>query len=739
MIESITISNVATYGSTPQSLGGLSRFTFVFGSNATGKTTISRVIADEDNFPTCTVTWQRGTKLQPMVYNLDFIEKNFHQSERLKGVFTLGEKHEDILREIADVKTEVDQLTRTIENLKHTLQGNDDEGGKKGELANLESDFKDKCWKQKQKHDVFLMGAFEGYRGSAERFKSKIIHEWSSNSATLVPLEDLNKKAETVFGPTPVSEQPVPSVRTEKLVTYEFDPILRKRVIGKDDVDIAALIKKLGNSDWVREGRKFYEVSKKLCPFCQQITTEAFAKSLNEYFDDTFEMESKAIETLSTNYNTESSRIQQQITEIISAPSKFLNTKKLNAEKKLFDSLITINIQRLAGKKREPSQSVELESLRNVSNEIKTLVNETNALIAEHNRMVENLSQEKITLTAQVWKYLLEEELKDDLIQYISLQEDLDKAIAAIEKQIEETENKKKIKEARIQELERQTTSIKPTIDGINALLSSFGFNSFFLAKAEDDVSYKLIRSDGSDAMATLSEGERSFVTFLYFYHLLKGSDSESGITTDRVVVFDDPVSSLDCDILFIVGSLIKGLFDEVRAESGHIKQVFVFTHNVYFHKEVTFNPRRQDVAMTEETFWIVRKSGPLTELEKFQSNPIKTSYDLLWSEVRRNDRSNVSIQNTLRRIIENYFKILGGFDMDQICGKFPGKEKMICRSLCSWMHAGSHYAFDDLYVSIDDTMVDTYLKVFKGIFEKTGHIAHYDMMMGYPSDGKIL
>jgi len=674
-----------------------------------------------------------------MVYNLDFIEKNFHQSERLKGVFTLGEKHEDILREIADVKTEVDQLTRTIENLKHTLQGNDDEGGKKGELANLESDFKDKCWKQKQKHDVFLMGAFEGYRGSAERFKSKIIHEWSSNSATLVPLEDLNKKAETVFGPTPVSEQPVPSVRTEKLVTYEFDPILRKRVIGKDDVDIAALIKKLGNSDWVREGRKFYEVSKKLCPFCQQITTEAFAKSLNEYFDDTFEMESKAIETLSTNYNTESSRIQQQITEIISAPSKFLNTKKLNAEKKLFDSLITINIQRLAGKKREPSQSVELESLRNVSNEIKTLVNETNALIAEHNRMVENLSQEKITLTAQVWKYLLEEELKDDLIQYISLQEDLDKAIAAIEKQIEETENKKKIKEARIQELERQTTSIKPTIDGINALLSSFGFNSFFLAKAEDDVSYKLIRSDGSDAMATLSEGERSFVTFLYFYHLLKGSDSESGITTDRVVVFDDPVSSLDCDILFIVGSLIKGLFDEVRAESGHIKQVFVFTHNVYFHKEVTFNPRRQDVAMTEETFWIVRKSGPLTELEKFQSNPIKTSYDLLWSEVRRNDRSNVSIQNTLRRIIENYFKILGGFDMDQICGKFPGKEKMICRSLCSWMHAGSHYAFDDLYVSIDDTMVDTYLKVFKGIFEKTGHIAHYDMMMGYPSDGKIL
>jgi len=51
------------------------------------------VIADEDNFPTCKVTWQRGTRLQPMVYNLDFIDKNFHQSAQMKGVFTLGEKH----------------------------------------------------------------------------------------------------------------------------------------------------------------------------------------------------------------------------------------------------------------------------------------------------------------------------------------------------------------------------------------------------------------------------------------------------------------------------------------------------------------------------------------------------------------------------------------------------------------------------------------------------------------------
>ena len=45
MIESIHIANIATYGSTPEVLGDLSRFDFLFRSNASGKTTISKVIA----------------------------------------------------------------------------------------------------------------------------------------------------------------------------------------------------------------------------------------------------------------------------------------------------------------------------------------------------------------------------------------------------------------------------------------------------------------------------------------------------------------------------------------------------------------------------------------------------------------------------------------------------------------------------------------------------------------------
>ena len=241
--------------------------------------------------------------------------------------------------------------------------------------------------------------------------------------------------------------------------------------------------------------------------------------------------------------------------------------------------------------------------------------------------------------------------------------------------QVESATTDKNAKVAEIRALEKQTTSIQPTIDGINAILKSFGFRSFSLAKAGKGNFYKLVRPDGTDAKETLSEGEQSFVTFLYFYHLLKGSNSETGMTTNRVVVFDDPVSSLDSDILFIVGSLIKGLFDEIRDKRGHIKQIFVFTHNVYFHKEVSFNSRRPNNGkLNEETFWVVRKSGLVSKLEPHASNPIKT-YELLWAELRKPDPSNLTIQNTMRRILENYFKILGGIDPESICAMLEGKE----------------------------------------------------------------
>ena len=89
-----------------------------------------------------------------------------------------------------------------------------------------------------------------------------------------------------------------------------------------------------------------------------------------------------------------------------------------------------------------------------------------------------------------------------------------------------------------------------------------------------------------------------------------------------------------------------------------------VYKRQVYFHKEVTYNSKRpKDKLLKDESFWLIKKRGDYSFVEQQEQNPIKTSYELLWEEVRAKpeQRNNATIQNTLRRILENYFKLLGG------------------------------------------------------------------------------
>lgn len=728
MIKSVTIGNTATFRDSPEVLTELSQFNYLFGSNGTGKTTISRVIADQASYPDCSLSWKHGRPLETVVLNPDFVAKNFGQ---LKGVFTLGEKQKDTLEKIATAKQELEKEHTSLAALKITLQGQDGASGKKGELAQLEMELQEKCWAQKQKCDENLQGAFTGYRNNAKKFKEKVLGELQANNAPLKPLSDLEKRAESIFGEPPTKEDSIPTHDMAALLAHESNPILTKRVIGKDDVDIAAMIKKLGNSDWVRQGLTFYEENDQVCPFCQRATTADFAASLAEYFDETFETDSNAIDTLLSKYAADASDLQTLVGNIVADPGKFLNVGKIQSQKALLDQTVGSNQLVLDRKKKEPSQAVELKSLAAVCTAIKELIEAANVQVIEHNRMVDNLATEKRDLTAQVWQFVLKE-LELDLTQYGKKKDALEKAIANLITNIEGTNSRIGAKQKKIRDLEVQTTSIQPTIDGINAILSRFGFDSFKLAMGTDKKSYRLVRHNGEDARETLSEGEKSFVVFLYFYHLLGGSVSETGITTDRIVVFDDPVSSLDSDILFVVSSLIRDVCEDVRQGRGHVKQVFVFTHNIYFHKEVTFNTRRASGRLNEESFWIVRKLGPLSKVERHEDNPIKTSYELLWMDVRKHEEANTRIENTLRRILEYYFTILGSFaNMDDIYAKFDGQEKLICRSLFSWINAGSHHALDDVYVTPSDTMVKNHLKVFRAIFDKTGHLRHYEMMMG--------
>lgn len=730
MLEEVSIAKVATYGDQPQRLDRLRQINFLFGTNGSGKTTISRVIADPNSHATCAVNWRGARPLETLVYNSDFVDRNF--TPQLRGIFTLGKVEADSLQKIEEARAKVADIETQIGNLKTTLGAPDHSSGKRAELRDLRNAFEEQCWKIKTEHDPHFQVAFAGLRNSRTKFCDKVLEETEGNQAAVHLVDDLKARARTVFAEGVARLATVPTMDGQDLLDIEQEPVLAKKVVGKEDIDIGALIRRLGNSDWVRQGLRYAEGPDSPCPFCQKPLDEELLAKLNAFFDETYLADIAAIARAEEAYRTFADATLATVDAALASGSPHIDVEKLRPLCDRLRTLITLNKGHIERKRKEPSTPVKLEPLAEPLAVVTAIIEQANREIAKHNALVDNLAAERKTLTAEIWKCLTDEK-KDIIGQYTSAKSNLDKAIAGISTGIDTKTQALTAAQATLADLEKQVTSVQPTVTEINATLASFGFTSFRLATAGDKQQfYAIVRGDGSDARETLSEGERSFITFLYFYHLIRGSTSASGVNVDRIVVFDDPVSSLDSDVLFIVSALIKRVLAEAVGGNGRVKQVFVLTHNIYFHKEVSFDPKRQQgERRTHETFWVIRKAGNATIIERHEKNPIRTSYELLWAEVRNPNRSNLTIQNVLRRILEHYFTILGNMDKDAVIAMFEGRDQQICASLFSWINDGSHNFADDLYVAADDTTVGRYLAVFKQIFRSTNHGAHYEMMMG--------
>jgi wobble nucleotide-excising tRNase len=729
LIESIHLANVGVYDAAGTKLESLKKLNFIFGPNGSGKTTISRVIEGSGNFPDCQIIWKGGNSLETRVYNKDFVERHFDAASNIKGIYTFGENVE-VVEKIKSLKGEADAISMNLGNLRKTLIGEDGSGGKKKERAALVDKLVEDLWRAKKNFDD-LDTAFTGLNKNKKKFCERYLEEAKDNTAALKGISELVEESAIVFSKSPTKAKELPNQDSTNISEMESSAVLTKKVIGKDDVDIAALIERLGNSDWVQQGRQYFDQLGDQCPFCQQPTDAAFRQSLEAYFDESYIADLAAIDKLLSDYADAAKNLLTAycVTEIVESP--YLDRQAYERDVASLRLALDSNVAHITSKRKEPSAPVTLIDTSSLLTTVNTHILAANEKIKVNNDTIDNLAARKKELTSEVWKIVLH----NTKTIYESFKEktgSLDKAIASLESQIEKETQKYDAKVVDIEEKERQITSIKPTIDAINKLLRSFGFTNFQLIESSLDGFYEVKRADGSDAKQTLSEGEKSFITFLYFYHLVDGSFSSSGGTNDKIVAFDDPVSSLDADILFIVCNLIKAVIAKMRSGSSAIKQVFVLTHNIYFHKEVTFDKKRSTAtARNDETFWVVRKMSQRSELINFPENPIKSSYELLWREIRQKPPSDTAIQNVMRRILEHYFKFYGGITPEDIIEKFDGKDKMICSTLLSWVNDGSHFATDDLYMACDPSQVDRYLNVFQRIFEESDHGGHFRMMMG--------
>lgn len=283
----------------------------------------------------------------------------------------------------------------------------------------------------------------------------------------------------------------------------------------------------------------------------------------------------------------------------------------------------------------------------------------------------------------------------------------------------------------------KEPYTVKPAMDYINETLSRIGFTGFTIRTSKENAySYEIVRKDGSLAGQSLSEGEVTIITFLYFIEQVAGLGSGSNPYGQKVVVVDDPISSLDYDAIDVVSRLTSEMMDSARAY-GRIKQVIVLTHNTTFHQSLSVRQPKGSIY-----YWKLYKRKGVSKVTSYgRENPVRSDYEELWMKLRdikkkMDEEGSVSVMelpNTMRRIIDTYFVDCGGYNKRKM---FDGvyvkseEEKQAMIALAKWFDEGSHGVDDNIYAGNEEMMCERYMDAFKRLFETMGQSAHYKMMM---------
>lgn len=729
------MKDCATYSSEGILIENCKKVNFFYGPNGSGKSTISNFLYNQTSpqYVSCEILWDNNVPTDVIVYNRDF--RNRHFKENIAGVFTLGEATIEDINALEVMKKDREKKNEDLVSRNNSLIN------KKDEEQSHKNSFRDTVWNVilKQNESEF-QEAFSGFRSSKEKFRDEVVVRYKKSHSSDETKEALKRRSDTLFSQKPERCNTINLSVDEVVATIasiETDSIWAKTVVGNKDVPISKIIESLDNADWVNKGRLFIHEDH-ICPFCQQKTiTEKFEEQLNSFFSGEYERDIKYIKELADKYKTASEQLlailKSTVNDSVAVMIGDIDLTKYNALINTMDAIFSSALTEMSAKENEAGNKIVLPQVGSVINDLSTLVLLSNDRIDKHNKLVDNYNEEKKLLIDEIWTFLMDEnealinDYLKDLANFEKAKQGIQEGINRCKEQIEELNNK-------IIEAGKNITSVQPTVDEINRSLKAYGFTNFKIVPSPSQENfYQIQRMDGTLATNTLSEGEETFISFLYFLQFAKGSLDVARISSKKILVLDDPICSLDSTVLYIVSSMVKALIKDLRAGLSDVEQMFILTHNVFFHKEASFVDGRTKI-LNDVNYWIISKDNNISTIRAFQnSNPIKTSYELLWQELKTNTNASlVTTQNIMRRILENYFSILGRDIDEKIVDSFGTTEdKMICRSLISWVNDGSHSIPDDLYIDSYTDSLDRYKEIFKDIFIKMDHKAHYDMMMG--------
>jgi len=720
MIAKISMNSVASYKSSA-TLETDKKVNLVYGLNGTGKSTLSNFLYEKGNcvFSNCSIDGLNDEDIR--VYNQSFIQDYFYEPDNLKGIFTLSKENKEAEEKIKNAQKSVEQLE--VDKQVKTSEKNE----QKKTLNKKKQDAENKTWEIKTKFaggDRVLEYCLENLKGNKSTLFSHLASINKPNEQSTKTTEQLKKEVEAIQGDDAQTHDLLSKINfTAQEV--ENKQILQKNIVGDENSTVSTLINKLQNSDWVKNGLQYLPKSigedAESCPFCQSKTiTKLLLEDIQNFFDESYENDIDELKKLLSTYKNAISGLPKK--------EKFETNPFIVEKKGDFENhynavynLLEKNKSQIEIKLKTPSQEITLSDSATVIKNFNDFIDGINQVISTHNSKIDNKDTVLADIKKQFW-VLMRWDYDQTISTYQKDEIEIEKKITELTKTLKESGESITTQKNIIAEQQKNTINIEQSINFINNGLVELGLDDFHIEKHTDNL-YKIKRSEhDADIFQSLSEGEKLIISFLYFVEMCRGKKSADDVGGKKIIVIDDPISSLSHIFIFNIGQLIKKEF----LNSDSYEQVFILTHSLYFFYELTDtnHERRKE----NQKLFRMTKNSDGSHIFNMKYEEIQNDYQSYWQIVKDEKQPPALITNCMRNIIEYFFNFIEKKDLNNIFQK-PELQDNKFQAFYRYVNRESHSLGQNIF-DYKEFDYNTFKEALGLVFQQSGYKEHYEKMI---------
>lgn len=654
------------------------RFNLIYGFNGCGKTTISRIFRSIELAelhhklpPGCrfTIELENRTTIDQdslqdnpihsdiAVFNEDYVDECLHWSDAsAKPIIYLGKEQSDLAKEIEEKHEQLKKATSIANALEAKLDSKESEFSLfKRELARRIGE---------------AIGSPRNYNATS---LSTDYNNLILNSKDKLNAKEIKSNKLTISNEeAPSSLQFMPPAKARADLISEASKLISMSV-KKAAID--ALTKHPTMTEWAHTGY-IYHLGNKIenCLLCNNRLTDERLATLADAFDDSYRRiltDTEQLREAISDYNNQIQNYPNELhhkSEVHPSISLRYESDKIRICHVINDlaKSLQIIIDALSAKASNPSLTTPPVPLPSTSdfqstlNELDTLSANIEQHIQDHNSTVEKFEETKQESASLLKRhYLFESQL-----EYQNHDSILKKQKQASSNAIAKAHELK----SAIQELREKSREHNAAAEIVNQLIQRhLGHKELHIAPTDDG--YEL-RRNGSIATTPPSEGEKTAIALSYF---LVSLESEGRKKSNRIVILDDPISSLDTQALNFVSSMIESSLNDAR-------QLIVLTHNLQFANNIKkwlrnrtrsgLSRRNEDPGKASASLFVIDSKQSQDSISRISSiidmpphlRDYESEYHYLYSLVlhfTNNTSSNYNyyyiMPNAIRKILETF------------------------------------------------------------------------------------